>query len=359
MFKLAGLLIGLMAGAYALGPATSIMAGPYSTPQVVGGNVSSAQMPDPYVPVDGTANITGGLAVSGAATVGAATGITAFAGGGQASATTICDTTNVADLTTVASTNDSVKFTTPTAGKWCWISNRGAARASVFPASGGTLCHSGSACAAADAALNLEISSDMFCVAISATVWRCTPHASNGFGTGLTGAVTFGTVATFNNNIRNATSTSINGLSAADVDWLLADNSASATAFRESTNVYLEFVSTNGGEVNLYSKPMKPLIATPVASAGTDITNCGAIPAGTVALQVTGADGTKGACLPTTASVTTCVRIMNPSASVLKIYGADADTSPTVNGGAGDAAYSQIAGSSLLYCNSGVAWTSY
>lgn len=139
----------------------------------------------------------------------------------------------------------------------------------------------------------------------------------------------------------------------------LTDNLASALDVTESTNSYLKFVTTNGAEVITHSKPIKPLIATPVAAAGTTIADCGAIPAGTVAVQITDADATKGACLPTTASVTTCVRLMNQSASVLKVYGADADTSPTVNGGAGDAAYSMAAGVSLLFCNSGVAWTSY
>ncbi len=146
---------------------------------------------------------------------------------------------------------------------------------------------------------------------------------------------------------------------------VIPDNSATALRFDQGGNNYLVFDTTNGGELVTHQKPIRGTIATPVAAAGNAITNCGAIPAGTVWIHITGNDDTKGVCLPTTTSVTTCVQVMAETPSTLiavnalKVYGAEADTNPTVNGGAADAAYLQPGGTSLTYCNSGVAWTSY
>jgi len=123
-----------------------------------------------YVTTNSSERIVNGKPTSFAST----TSITAFATGGQASATVICDDEDFADVTTVATGGDSVKFTTPSeAGKRCFVSNRGANAMDLFPASGGTLCFAGSACAAADAALSMAANSLYECFAISTTVWRC------------------------------------------------------------------------------------------------------------------------------------------------------------------------------------------
>ncbi len=135
------------------------------------------------------------------------------------------------------------------------------------------------------------------------------------------------------------------------------DNLAEALWLGQGANRYLTLVTTDGAEMVVFAKPFRGTLAAPVAATGTTGSDCAAIPAGTVWQTVTAANAAKGVCLPTTTSVTTCVRIMNQVvASVLKVYGAAADSSPTVNGAA---SYSQAGGVPVDYCNSGVAWTSY
>lgn len=121
-----------------------------------------------------TTNSAEHLVVHKPASFASTTAIAAFATGGQASATVICDDEDFADVTTVGTAGDSVKFPTPSeAGKRCFVSNRGANAMDLFPASGGTLCIAGSACAAADAALSVAANALYECFAISTTVWRC------------------------------------------------------------------------------------------------------------------------------------------------------------------------------------------
>ncbi len=159
------------------------------------------------------------------------------------------------------------------------------------------------------------------------------------------------TLQTFFGNITFAAATGSNNLT-------VPDNLAEGIWLGQGSTRFLSLVTTDGGEMVTHQKPLRGTIATPVAAAGTDKTNCTAIVAGTVWVQVTAANGTTGVCLPTTTSVTTCVQIMNQAASALKVYPLDADNG-TVNGGGSDVAYSQVAGTSLTYCNASTAWTTY
>lgn len=228
----------------------------------------------------------------------------------------------------------------------------------VYPQSTDAWWNSGVAGTAFSVVSSSEGLSAFLFVCIAANTWMparvshmdaASSSAAAGYALALAGGLTLSSTAT----LTFSGATGNNKIA-------LTDALASALDLTEGSNSYLKAVTSNGGEVLLYSKPLKPLIATPVAAAGTTIANCGAIPAGTVAVQVTGADGFTGVCLPTTSSVTTCVRVMSVDPTfALNVYGADADTNPTVNGGAGDAAYTQAPGTSLLYCNSGVAWKSY
>ena len=70
---------------------------------------------------------------------------TAHAGGGQGSATSI--TADFTNISTCATAGDSVKLPAATVGKTYTITNRGAASADVFPATGDTI-NGGSANAA-------------------------------------------------------------------------------------------------------------------------------------------------------------------------------------------------------------------
>ncbi len=102
------------------------------------------------------------------------TGITAFAGGGQASATVVCTTANHTSVDTVASAGDSVKFpATPVLGQRCEVKNNTATSLNLFPGSGDQLCNSGSACAAADAALPVAARVELHCRARTAAIWDC------------------------------------------------------------------------------------------------------------------------------------------------------------------------------------------
>jgi hypothetical protein len=103
------------------------------------------------------------------------TGVTAFAGGGQASAIEVCHTSEHVVVGTVASANDSVKFDdilTSTA-LWCHIKNKGANTLALFPASGGTICVSGSACAAANAAVTIATNVQLDCWKETSLIWNC------------------------------------------------------------------------------------------------------------------------------------------------------------------------------------------
>lgn len=98
-----------------------------------------------------------------------------------------------------------------------------------------------------------------------------------------------------------------------------------------------------------------------VAAAGTDQATATALAAGSDWVTVTAADAAKGVTLPTGA-IATCVRIMSQvtaAANTLSVYGHNSDND-TINGAAADAAYVQMAGTSLVYCTAdGTAWFTY
>lgn len=95
------------------------------------------------------------------------------------------------------------------------------------------------------------------------------------------------------------------------------------------------------------------------AAAGTNQATATALTAGTDFWNITGCDGTKGVTLT---QGLTCLRIMAADSTVTntcKVYGHNSDND-TINGGAADAAYVQIAGSSLVYCTAdATAWFTY
>ncbi len=235
---------------------------------------------------------------------------------------------------------------------------------SIYPAPGEKVGHS----ASAGVPMSIGGVASVTCFDRIAGQWDCTTmpiknSGAAGAGVWLDGGLgLYGGLTVQTGNIEYG-GAAIN-FQAATTHTIL-DNSATSYCIKQSTNTFLCYETLNGAELITHAKPMRGTIATPIAAAGTDITNCAAIPAGTVWVHVTANDGAKGVCLPTTTSVTTCVQIMAETAATLltvnslKVYGADADTTPTVNGGAGDAAYLQLGGTSLTYCNSGVAWTSY
>ncbi len=95
-----------------------------------------------------------------------------------------------------------------------------------------------------------------------------------------------------------------------------------------------------------------------LAAAGSVQSDATAITAGSDFYQATAANGTTGITL-TQGGAGTCFRVMNMSASALKVYGHNSDND-TINGGSADAVYSQVAGSSLTYCTAdGTAWLTY
>lgn len=104
-------------------------------------------------------------------------GWTAHAGGGQASAPVICvEPGNWSSVTTVASAGDSVKLPASfIAGGLCHGKNLGANSMNLFPNSGDQLCFSGSACAAADAAVAIGTNVEFTCQARAANAaqWDC------------------------------------------------------------------------------------------------------------------------------------------------------------------------------------------
>lgn len=102
-------------------------------------------------------------------------------------------------------------------------------------------------------------------------------------------------------------------------------------------------------------------IKSTAAAAGTNQSTATALSTNIDFYTITGCDGTKGITL-TQAGTGTCIRIMAQDSTVTntcKVYGHNSDND-TINGGAADAAYTQVAGTSLTYCNSnGTDWFTY
>lgn len=117
------------------------------------------------------------------------------------------------------------------------------------------------------------------------------------------------------------------------------------------------WVTTTGAERIVDNVPHYGTLST-VAATGTTQANSTIILPAAVWVTVTAADGTKGVQLPSGSAVH-AVRLMSQTASALKVYGNNFDDD-TINGGAADAAYSQAAGTSLLYQTAnGTAWFTY
>lgn len=91
--------------------------------------------------------------------------VTAFAGGGQGSATAL--TKDFSNITVCATAGDSVKLPAAIAGLTYTVTNRGAASANVFPATGDTI-NGGSA----NAAIALPVGATLQFVAINTTDWK-------------------------------------------------------------------------------------------------------------------------------------------------------------------------------------------
>ncbi len=102
------------------------------------------------------------------------------------------------------------------------------------------------------------------------------------------------------------------------------------------------------------------MLAT-AAAAGTNQATATALTAGSDFYTITAADGAKGITL-TQAAAGTCFRVMSQvtgATNTLLVYGHNSDND-TINGAAADAAYVQMAGTSLTYCTAdGTAWFTY
>lgn len=98
------------------------------------------------------------------------------------------------------------------------------------------------------------------------------------------------------------------------------------------------------------------------AAAGSTQADATALSATSDCHSVTGADGTKGVTLPQTATGGSfyCHSIMSQVVgSNLKVYGHNSDND-TINGGAADAVYVQLGGTTIDYCTTnGTDWTTY
>ncbi len=140
------------------------------------------------------------------------------------------------------------------------------------------------------------------------------------------------------------------------------DNAASALVVEddESGGNALTLVTTNSAERWVFERPIEGTRST-VAAAGSNQGTATAISAGSVWVTVTASDGAKGVTLPT-GGTATCVQVMSQTtgaSNTLLVYGHNSDND-TINGGSIDAAYTQMAGTSLVYCTSdGVAWFTY
>lgn len=88
-------------------------------------------------------------------------------------------------------------------------------------------------------------------------------------------------------------------------------------------------------------------VVNPAAAGSTQANGTAIALAGCGQAYCTTADGTKGLVLPTAAAGMEIV-VINASASILKVYGATADTA-TINGTAGSTAYTIAANASVLF----------
>ena len=154
----------------------------------------------------------------------------------------------------------------------------------------------------------------------------------------------------------------------------LTDNLASALAFKEGSNPYLVFVTTDGSEsvnvvttlkvdtiaertstvgvtidgVGLRDGSVQYGVGASTAAAGTTTADAGVLPAGTAGVYLTtGADDTAGVRITATDKVLgRQLHIANGvSNKILKVYPASGGT---INGAAADAAYSSSRGSSVI-----------
>lgn len=89
-------------------------------------------------------------------------------------------------------------------------------------------------------------------------------------------------------------------------------------------------------------------LSSPTAATGSTQANATQLTTAYDSWNVTGADGAKGAALPT-GPTGHCIRVMNAAHSTLKIYPNNADND-TINGAAADAAWLHEPGVSLRYC---------
>lgn len=125
-----------------------------------------------------------------------------------------------------------------------------------------------------------------------------------------------------------------------------------------TTGVLRSCVTAGTGSAAVFRSVANSGIRASVAAAGSVQSNATAINGLSDFYQATGADGTKGIAL-NVGTANQCTRIMNQSASVLKVWPNNADNDQ-INALGTDLAYSQAAGTSLVYCTAdGTNWLTY
>ena len=125
-----------------------------------------------------------------------------------------------------------------------------------------------------------------------------------------------------------------------------------------TTGVLRSCVTAGTGSAAVFRSVANSGIRATVAAAGSVQSDATAINGLSDFYQATGADGTKGIAL-NVGTANQCTRIMNQSASVLKVWPNNADNDQ-INALGTDLAYSQAAGTSLIYCTAdGTNWLTY
>lgn len=139
---------------------------------------------------------------------------------------------------------------------------------------------------------------------------------------------------------------------------VIPDDLADALSIKDGTGGadLMTFVTTNGAEAVTFNVPIRPkTVATPVAAAGTDHTNGGALSRATV--QHISSDGaTKGVVLPTGVAGDMYI-VINDSGTAAKIYAA---TGGTINGAAANASMVVPASKGVwAFCVSADTWVMF
>ncbi len=136
---------------------------------------------------------------------------------------------------------------------------------------------------------------------------------------------------------------SFTGVTTANV-MKLTDNLADALNIKEGTNSYLKFITTDSAEAVVLGKALTSAVGASTAGLGTNSGTAAALPAGTALIYpTTAADDTVGVIISTADKVTGRMLFIGNGVSnkILKIY---PPSGGTINGAAGDAAFSTGSG---------------